>query len=143
MSRDRGNRIDRRKFLQATGAGVAGATMISQLSRVTFAAPAANSSQRIVFPLNHKWLYSEKNIPDGTSVQFNDSRFARVTIPHTNKLLPWHGFDDKDYQFVSLYRRHFRMPAGLTGRRVFVDFGGVMTAATVTLNGQKLGEHRG
>ena len=26
---------------------------------------------------------------------------------------------------------------------MFVDFGGVMTAATVTINGQKLGEHRG
>ena len=28
-------------------------------------------------------------------------------------------------------------------RRVFVDFGGVMTAATVWINGQKLGEYRG
>ena len=143
MSRDRGKRIDRRKFLEATGAGVAGVTLMSQFSTATLAAPAVNSSQRIVFPLNHKWLYSEKNVPGGTRQQFNDAGFTRVTIPHTNKLLPWHGFDDKDYQFVSLYRRHFRMPAGLTGRRVFVDFGGVMTAATVTFNGQKLGEYRG
>lgn len=58
-------------------------------------------------------------------------------------MLPWHGFDDKEYEFVSLYRRHFIMPAGLTGRRVFIDFGGVMTAATITMNGQKLGEHSG
>jgi beta-galactosidase len=143
MSRDRGKRIDRRKFLEATGAGVAGVTLMSQFSTVTLAAPALNSSQRIVFPLNHKWLYSEKNVPGGTRPQFNDVGFTRVTIPHTNKLLPWHGFDDNDYQFVSLYRRHFRMPAGLAGRRVFVDFGGVMTAATVTFNGQKLGEYRG
>ena len=143
MTRARGKRIDRRKFLEVTGAGVAGATLMSQLSNVTLAAPAVNSSQRRVFPLNHKWLYSEKNVAGGTSPRFNDTGFARVTIPHTNKLLPWHGFDDKDYQFVSLYRRHFRMPAGLSGRRVFVDFGGVMTAATVTFNGQKLGEYRG
>lgn len=143
MTRDREKRIGRRKFLEATGAGVAGVTLLSQFSKVTLAMPAANSSQRRVFPLNHKWLYSEKNIPGGTSPRFNDAGFTRVTIPHTNKLLPWHGFDDKDYQFVSLYRRHFRMPPGLTGRRVFVDFGGVMTAATVTLNGQKLGEYRG
>ena len=143
MTRARGKRIDRRKFLEVTGAGVAGATLMSQLSNVTLAAPVVNSSQRRVFPLNHNWLYSEKNVSGGTSPRFNDSGFARVTIPHTNKLLPWHGFDDKDYQFVSLYRRHFRMPAGLSGRRVFVDFGGVMTAATVTLNGQKLGEYRG
>lgn len=142
MSTDRGKQIDRRRFLEATGAGLAGATLLSQFAKITVAAPA-NSSQRRVFPLNHKWLYSEKNVPGGTSPRFNDAGFARVTIPHTNKMLPWHGFDDKDYQFVSLYRRHFRMPAGLTGRRVFVDFGGVMTAATVTLNGQRLGEYRG
>ena len=142
MTRDRGKRIDRRKFLVTTSAGVAGATLMSQLSRVTLAAPA-NSSQRRVFPLNNKWLFSEKNVSGGTGVRFNDAGFVRVTIPHTNKLLPWHGFDDKEYQFVSLYRRHFKMPAGLTGRRVFVDFGGVMTAATVTFNGQKLGEYRG
>ena len=143
MTRARGKRIDRRRFLEVTGAGVAGATLVSQLSNATLATPAINSSQRRVFPLNHNWLYSEKNIAGGTSPRFNDSGFARVTIPHTNKLLPWHGFDDRDYQFVSLYRHHFRMPAGLSGRRVFVDFGGVMTAATVTLNGQKLGEYRG
>ena len=143
MTRDRGKGFDRRKFLTATGAGLAGATLMSQFSKLTVAAPAANSSQRRVFPLNHKWLYSEKNVAGGTGPRFNDSGFARVTIPHTNKLLPWHGFDDKEYQFVSLYRRHFKMPPGLSGRRVFVDFGGVMTAAIVTLNGQKLGEYRG
>ncbi|HZN06394.1 MAG TPA: hypothetical protein VFB65_06400, partial [Pyrinomonadaceae bacterium] len=140
MTRDRGKGIDRRKFLTSAGAGIAGATLASRFSKLTVAAAAANSSQRHVFPLNHKWLYSEKNVTGGTSPRFNDSAFARVTIPHTNKLLPWHGFDDKEYQFVSLYRRHFRMPPGLSGRRVFVDFGGVMTAATVTLNGKKLGE---
>jgi len=143
MTRDRGKRMDRRKFLETTGAGLAGATLLSQFSKVTVAAPAANSSQRRIFPLNHKWLYSEKTVAGGTNPRFNDAGFTRVTIPHTNKLMPWHGFDDKDYQFVSLYRRHFRMPAGLNSRRVFIDFGGVMTAATVTLNGQKLGEYRG
>ena len=143
MSRARGKRIDRRRFLEASGAGLAGATLLSQFSKVTLASTAVNSTQRRVFPLNHKWLYSEKNIPGGTSPRFNDSGFARVTIPHTNKLLPWHGFDDKDYQFVSLYRRHFTMPASLSRQRVFVDFGGVMTAGTVTFNGQKLGEYRG
>src|SRR6185369_12633292 len=124
MTRDRGKGIDRRKFLTATGAGLAGATLMSQFSKVT---AAANASQRRVFPLNHKWLYSEKNVAGGTSPRFNDSGFVRVTIPHTNKLLPWHGFDDKDYQFVSLYRRHFRLPFRTNGKRVFVDFGGVMT----------------
>lgn len=58
-------------------------------------------------------------------------------------MLPWHGFDDKDYEFVSLYRRHFTMPPGLQGQRVFIDFGAVMTASKVWLNDQLLGDYRG
>lgn len=142
MTTNRKNRIDRRGFLTAGGAGLAGLTLLPQLSSIGFA-QAGSASQRRVFPLNHKWLYSSKNIANGTRPGFNDLNFAKVTLPHTNKLLPWHGFDDKDYQFISLYRRHFSMPAGLSGRRVFVDFGGVMTAAAVWINGHRLGEYRG
>jgi beta-galactosidase len=142
MKSDRRKGITRRKFIQAGGAGLASITLLPQLSTVTFP-QGATTSQRRVFPLNHKWLYSEKNVPNGTTRAFNDNGFTRVTIPHSNRMLPWHGFDDKEYQFVSLYRRHFTISAGLTGRRVFIDFGGVMTAATVTINGQKLGEYRG
>ena len=93
--------------------------------------------------MNHRWLFSEKIPPNGNAVALNEISFAQVTIPHTNKMLPWHGFDDKEYQFVSLYRRHFKMPAGLNQRRVFVDFGGVMTAAKVSINGHSLGEYKG
>jgi beta-galactosidase len=142
MKTERTRALDRRNFIKASTAGLAGLSLLPQLSTVTLG-QGSNSSQRLVFPLNHKWLYSEKNIPNGTTRDFDDTGFTRVTIPHTNKMLPWHGFDDKEYQFVSLYRRHFTMPAGLTGRRVFIDFGGIMTAATVTINGHKLGEYRG
>jgi beta-galactosidase len=100
-------------------------------------------SLRREFALNHNWLFSEKNVPNATRSAFNDTGFKRINIPHTNKMLPWHGFDDKEYEFVSVYRRHFRLPPGLQGRRAFVDFGGVMTAATCWINGQKLGEYRG
>ena len=129
------NRIDRRDFIKTTGAGLAGLTLLPNDSF----AQNTSSSERRILPLNHNWLYSDKVLPNGSSPTFNDRALTRVTIPHTNKMLPWHGFDDKDYQFVSLYRRHFTMPAGLTGRRVFIDFGGVMTAAKVTINGHSLG----
>jgi beta-galactosidase len=142
MKMERRKRIGRRKFIKATGAGFGGLALLPQLSMAS-PAQGSSTSQRRIFPLNHKWLYSDKNVPNGTARGFNDTSFARVTIPHTNKMLPWHGFDDKDYQFVSLYRRHFTLPAGLTGRRVFIDFDGVMTAATVTVNGHKFSEHRG
>jgi beta-galactosidase len=64
-------------------------------------------------------------------------------LPHANIVTPWHNFDDKDYEFVSTYRRHFRLPPSAAGKRVFVDFEGAMTATTVWINGVRLGEYKG
>jgi beta-galactosidase len=131
--------LDRRNFLKSSGVGLTGLALLPHLgSSVT-----ATQSLIRTYDLNHNWLFSEKNLPSATRTVFNDAGFKRVTIPHTNKILPWHGFDDKEYEFVSVYRRHFRLPVALQHQRVFVDFGGVMTALTVWINGQKLGEYRG
>ena len=135
-------KLDRRRFLKASGAGLAGLTLLPKLS-YTANVQTRLLSQRRVYSLNHGWLYNEKNLPGAMRAAFNDTAFARVTIPHANKLLPWHGFDDKEYEFVSIYRKHFRLPVELNARRVFADFGAVMTAAMVWINGQKLGEYRG
>jgi len=135
-------RLNRRTFIKTSSAGLAGLTLFSHYE-AQLNAQRSLTSKRIVFPLNQKWLYSDRVVANGTGATFDDRGLQRVTIPHTNKMLPWHGFDDKDYQFVSLYRRHFQLPPALTGRRVFIDFGGVMTAATVFLNGRRLGEFLG
>ncbi len=98
---------------------------------------------RYVFSMNRNWLYGGKVGVGSTRPDSDDSKFQRITLPHTNKLLPWHSFDEKEFQFLSIYRRHFRVPNACRDRRIFVDFAGVMTAATVTINGERLGEYRG
>src|SRR5262249_29745936 len=50
---------------------------------------------------------------------------------------------ERSYQFISIYRRRFKLPPRARGRHVFVDFEGVMTACTVWLNGERLGEYLG
>ncbi len=140
-------KINRRNFLKTSAVGAAGISLLANSTRENFAfenpvLPESISTRR-VFPLNHRWLYSDQPTTDATAVKFNDKNFQRVTIPHTNKMLPVNGFAEKEYMFVSVYRRHFRLPKELRNQRVFVDFGGVMTAAKVYLNGQSLGEYRG
>src|SRR5258705_3031966 len=125
-------RLNRRSFIKGSCAGVAGIAVLSGAGDKLFAQKAPVTRQ--VIPLNHKWLFNAKNVAGGTKKVFNDSTFTRVTIPHTNKMLPWHGSDDKDYQFVSLYRRHFTVPNGFQNHRVFIDFGGVKTATKIALN---------
>ena len=132
--------MDRREFLKTTGTVVAGAAVAKNVA----AEVRTKSAQgRLVLPINRGWRYSAKVVPGGHERNFDDSGFERVVVPHTNIKLPWHGFDDKEYEFVSLYRRKFRLPAEARGKRVFVDFEGVMTASTVWINGKSLGEYRG
>src|SRR5579872_1335511 len=125
--------MHRRDFLRAAAAAVAALP----------ADAAVEPSQRRVYAMNRNWLFGGKTTPGATAPGFDDSHFQRVTLPHSNVVLPWHSFDDKQYQFVSIYRRHFRVPRELKGNRVFVDFAGAMTATTITINGKRLGEYRG
>jgi beta-galactosidase len=132
--------MNRRKFVQSGSVALAGLSLLPDA--LTFAAPNG-SSGRMGFPLNRNWRFSAQRGQNDTALNFDDSKFEQVAIPHTNKKLPWHGFDEKSYEFVSIYRRKFRLPPEARGRHVFVDFDGAMTASTVWINGQRLGEYKG
>jgi len=130
--------MDRRHFLKTTGTLIAGATLVPS----AFAEPET-SEGRLVLPMNRSWLYSRTVVEGAHRKDFDDSGYEKVVVPHTNVRLPWHSFDEKSYEFVSSYRRHFKVPAEARGKNVFVDFEGVMTASTVWLNGTRLGEYKG
>ncbi len=136
------NIINRRNFLKATAVGVSvAATSNNAFAEVLNVLP--NNSGRQIIPLNHDWLFSEKFTPEAVQTKFNDKNFVRVNIPHTNKMLPMNGFDEKEYLFVSVYRKRFKLPKIEKNKRIFVDFGGVMTASKVYLNGKFIGENLG
>ena len=131
--------MNRRSFLQSTTAAVA-ATALSARSNALAPSP---STGRTIYPINRGWRYSPKANAEARAVAFDDSSFTPVVIPHTNIKLPWHSFDEKSYEFVSIYRRPLHIPSDSAGKRIFVDFEGVMTAATVYLDGKKLGSYSG
>ena len=102
--------MDRPKFLRTTGTLLAGASLDNETLRKSFDAEPASENRggRLVLPINQNWRFSERVVERFESPQFDDSKFESVTIPHTNKRLPWHSFDEKSYQFVSAYRRSLR-----------------------------------
>ena len=130
--------MDRRSFLKTTGTLAAAAT----ISKHTLAATPI-AAGRSMYPINRNWRYSAKPAADVHSPAFSTSSMERVIVPHTNKVVPWHSFDESLYEFVSAYRRSLAIPASAHGKRVFVDFEGVMVASTVYCNGKKLGEYKG
>jgi beta-galactosidase len=134
--------MKRRSLLSAGAIALGGSKLLLARSQRDARKPLP-AAARYTLSLNRNWLYGGRAVAVHTAEAVDDSKFERVTLPHANVRLPWHGFDDKAFQFSSIYRRHLRLPGELKGRRIFVDFGGVMTAATVFLNGHKLGSHLG
>jgi beta-galactosidase len=129
----------RRDFIKATGTVLAASALPS---KAAFAVEQGAGS-RTILPINRRWRYHPSKVEGAHLGNFDDATFEPVVIPHTNVRLPWHSFNDKQYEFVSTYRRRFRYPEAAKGKRVFVDFEGVMTASTVWINGTLLGEYKG
>ncbi len=124
--------LNRREFL----AGAAGAGMLATEE-------ATDPPVRRVYELNRGWLFGGKAVPGVSEAALDDSKWQRITLPHANVDLPWHGFDERQFQYVSAYRRRFRAVPAWRGKRVFLDFDGAMTAATVTFNGHRYEEYKG
>jgi beta-galactosidase len=136
--------MNRRDFVRTTSTVIAGATLApGTLANNAPAAAESKAGGRMVIPINRNWRYSKSYVEGAHARDFDDSGFERIVIPHTNARLPWHSFDDKEYEFISIYRRRFRLPAEAAGKHVFVDFEGAMTASTVWINGARLGEYKG
>lgn len=92
---------------------------------------------------NTHWLFIPQDSPDFMETNLNESEFQAVSLPHSNKMHPHNYFDERDYQFISWYRRHFKLDNSFRGQRIVVEFEGAMTVAEVFLNEKRIGEHKG
>ena len=91
--------------------------------------------------LNDGWKFSESYRDDMIKPSFDESSMMEVRIPHTVKEVPFHYFDESEYQMLSCYRRTFTAPEQWKGKSVKLTFDGVAHEAVVFLNGVKIISH--
>ncbi len=70
--------------------------------------------EALILPINRNWRYNPKFVEGAHDKTFDDATFQKVVVPHTNIKLPWHSFDDKDYEFVSHLPAAFQTASGST-----------------------------
>ena len=77
---------------------------------------------------------------------YDDVNWRTVDVPHdwaieggVDKAAPSDRGGGYRPSGVSWYRKRFSLPAEAAGKRIFVEFDGVMAHSTVWINGQKLG----
>ncbi len=91
---------------------------------------------RTIVNLDRGWRWYG---PEGET----DGEVLNVDLPHTVRELPLNGFDERVLQFVSVYERDLAIPARFAGKRIFLDFDGVMTSCEVLVDGRSAGDHAG
>ncbi len=102
----------------------------------------ANGGQQDVTAINNGWKFVRADVNNAETIDFNDSAWTAVTLPHT--------WNDKDtikggryYRGPSWYRLKMDIPASAKEKRVFVRFEAASIVADAYFNGVHLGQHRG
>src|SRR5664280_1480173 len=104
----------------------------------TFVPPANN---RLDINFNADWLCIQGDVANAQLQSFNDSSWTSVGLPHTTKFVSPE--NPTAYLGVSWYRKHFTVSNAYVGRKVFIEFGAAMQAASVYINGTLAVQHNG
>ena len=104
---------------------------------------AIEESGREVFSMNPAWRFHRGEVANGESVQFDDSAWSVVSLPHGIEYLPTEASGCINYQGVVWYRKHFSVDKALKGKKLFLHFEAIMGKSRVYINGKQLTEHLG
>lgn len=103
---------------------------------------------RDTLSLNENWRFHLGDVPAAQGPDFNDAHWQSLDVPHDWSIAgpfdennPTGGAGGFLPAGVGWYRKQFRLPESASGRRVVVEFDGVMANSDVWINGHPLG-HR-
>ncbi len=103
---------------------------------------SAPDSPRVTYNFNSGWKLLVGDPAGAERPDFDDSAWTPVTLPHA-----WN--EDAAFKVaiaqhptgIAWYRKHFKLPAGAAGKKVFLEFEGVRQAGEFYLNGKPIGRH--
>src|SRR6266536_5986636 len=124
--------------------------LLSLLVAMLSIAPAVSSQPaahaRVTSSFDSDWRLLKGDAPGAEKADFDDSAWRKLDVPHDWSIEG--PFDEKNPTGgaggflpagVGWYRKYFSLPAKYAGRRVFIDFDGVMANSDVWINGFHLG----
>jgi len=103
----------------------------------TYVPPA---SPRVDYNFNSGWKLFVGDPANAQLPGFDDSSWTNVTLPHAwNEDSAFKVFIANMPTGIAWYRKHFTMPPGSSGQKVFLEFEGIRQAGDVYINGQWVG----
>ena len=139
--------LSRRRFLGTVAAAAALPAVLGP--RYAFGQPGGFTppvSPRQKFNLNIGWRFLREDAGGAEASAFNDVRWSQVSLPHSfndvdsfRSIISHGGGDRGTWKGISWYRKHFKLPAKMAGRKVFLEFEGMRQAGDIYVNGKAVG----
>lgn len=103
-------------------------------------------NNRITYNLNYDWKFNKADAANSQAVSFNDASWKTVSLPHTYNDIDMFdtwvtGSGNYGWAGKTWYRKHFKLDASFSGRKVFVEFEGIRQAGEFYINGTWVGRH--
>jgi beta-galactosidase len=143
--------LSRRAFLGSVAISAVGLPALFGKGHPAFASALEDSfvlpespRRRLNFDLD--WKFIREDVPGAEAPAFDDSKWIAISTPHTfndvdsfRTIISHSGGDRGTYKGLSWYRKHFKLPADLSGHKIFVEFEGMRQAGDIFLNGKQVG----
>lgn len=107
-------------------------------------------SNRTKYNFNIDWKFIQENPENAQALGVNDASWKTVSCPHTfNDVDTFddlshghHDGEDNQWRGTVWYRKHFKLPASDSDKKVFIEFESVRQIADVYINGIHLGQNQ-
>lgn len=118
--------------------------IIGLICTASLFAEGSNDPVRIDQLFNFGWKFKAGEIPDAENPKLNDGDWRKLNLPHDFQIeQPWDKSASRGRGFKAMgigwYRKNFAADSSWKGKRVILDFEGIMLTGSVWLNGKKIG----
>lgn len=119
-------------------------TIIALCSTSFLFAQQNNQPVRVNQLFNFGWKFKAGDISNAQQISFNDADWRKLDLPHDFQFeQPWDSSANRGRGFKAMgigwYRKTFKADPTWKGKRVLLDFEGIMLHGDVWLNGKKIG----
>ena len=102
----------------------------------------AQEFDRKKYNFNSDWKLKSGDLAQAKENDFNDKNWQSVTLPFAfNQNEAFKKDITQLTTGIVWYRKKFKLPEGITDKKVFIEFEGVRQGGTIYVNGQKVGLH--
>jgi len=99
-------------------------------------------SPRVKYNFNSDWKLFVGDAKDAEKPDFDDGNWKNITTPRAWNEDEAFRTDIKDLSTgIAWYRKHFKLPANSSGKKIFLEFEGIRFAGDFYLNGKFIGKH--